>query len=122
MTHEIVGWLHGRRYNDSLSTGMAEMTTRNRLLVALVGVFCVQSFAGEKGLNAGDMDPDLVGRDIHNHAVRLTSFRDKVVVVSFFATWCEPCRKELPMLEALQRVGADKGLQVIAVNWKEDRE
>lgn len=67
------------------------------------------------------MAPDLVGRDINNNAVRLTSLRGKVVVVSFFASWCEPCRKELPMLENLQRAAADKGLQVIAVNWKEDK-
>ena len=99
------------------------MTTGNRFLLTLICLFGVQAFAAEKPqlLEAGDMAPDLVGRDINNNVVRLTSLRDKVVVVSFFASWCEPCRRELPMLEQLQRAGAEKGLQVIAVNWKEDR-
>lgn len=39
----------------------------------------------------------------------------KVVLVSFFATWCFPCLSELPTLEALQRAHGERGLQVVAI-------
>jgi thiol-disulfide isomerase/thioredoxin len=93
------------------------------LLLLLIGALAgVPSFAAQPPpLKAGDAAPDLLGKDEQRNAVRLIQYRGKVVVVSFFASWCEPCRKELPMLESLQRAGADKGLQVIAVDWNEDR-
>lgn len=40
----------------------------------------------------------------------------KIVVVSFWASWCGPCRKELPMLDALQKHAGNDFLQIIAVN------
>jgi thiol-disulfide isomerase/thioredoxin len=49
----------------------------------------------------------------------LDSFRGKVVLVSFWATWCPPCRRELPLLERLQRVVDPKSLEVVAVSIDE---
>jgi thiol-disulfide isomerase/thioredoxin len=63
--------------------------------------------------DGGDWTAPSVG--CSRNAVRLTQYRGKVVVVSFFASWRGPCRKELPMLESLQCAGADNGLLVIAV-------
>lgn len=94
-----------------------------RFLVALVivGASLPPAFAAERPkLQVGVAAPDFLGRDTQGKQVRLSSYRDKVVIVSFFASWCEPCRKELPILENLQRAGASKGLQVIAIDLKED--
>src|SRR6267154_960475 len=99
------------------------MTSAHRFLAALViGGSCLLPALAAKppAPRVGDAAPDLLGRDFEGKEVRLSGFRDKVVVVSFFATWCEPCRKELPMLETLQRAGASNGLQVIAIDLKED--
>lgn len=99
------------------------MTSAHRLLAALVVGSCFLLPAlGAKPPKpqVGDVAPDLLGRDFQGKEVRLSGFPEKVVVVSFFATWCEPCRKELPILESLQRAGASKGLQVVAVDLKED--
>lgn len=53
---------------------------------------------------------------------RLRDLRGKVVLVSFWATWCGPCQAELPGLEDLHDELADKGLVVLAVNRQENRE
>lgn len=47
--------------------------------------------------------------------VEATQFKGKVLVVSFWASWCGPCRAELPVLEGIQRVGKER-VQVVVVN------
>jgi thiol-disulfide isomerase/thioredoxin len=44
----------------------------------------------------------------------------KVVLVSFFASWCEPCRKELPLLVQLDRMYRDRGLRVVSIDIEDD--
>jgi peroxiredoxin len=58
--------------------------------------------------------PDLTGKKI-----RLKDFRGKVVFLNFFATWCVPCRLEMPAMEWLYRTYRDKGLAVVAVGIRE---
>lgn len=55
---------------------------------------------------------------------QLADFKGKVVVLDFYATWCEPCRAETPRLVELQRQYAAQGLQVIGLNvgGEDDRE
>jgi cytochrome c biogenesis protein CcmG, thiol:disulfide interchange protein DsbE len=55
--------------------------------------------------------PDLSGREVD-----LGSFRGEVVLVNFWATWCEPCREEMPSLQRLEKKLAGKPFRVVAVN------
>jgi len=88
----------------------------------LLLVVCCSSFAwGPEPLKVGDVAPDWLGKDHADVPVTVSEYRGKVIVVSFWASWCTPCRKELDTLERLQRVAGAKGVQVVAVNWKEDR-
>jgi thiol-disulfide isomerase/thioredoxin len=53
--------------------------------------------------------------------VRLGGLRGHVVLVNVWATWCAPCREEMPALDALARELGPQGLVVLGVNYKEDR-
>ncbi|MFZ3127359.1 MAG: TlpA disulfide reductase family protein [Rhodoferax sp.] len=63
--------------------------------------------------------PALQASDLTGKVWRLADLRGKAVLINFWASWCEPCRAEMPSLQALaQRQGAQK-LVVLAVNFKE---
>ena len=55
-------------------------------------------------------------RDINGEPISLADFKGKVVILDFWATWCPPCRKEIPGLVTLQRRYQDKGLVIIGVS------
>jgi thiol-disulfide isomerase/thioredoxin len=60
--------------------------------------------------------PDLVFKDVDGHERKLADWRGRTVLLNLWATWCVPCRKEMPALDALQHdLGGDK-FEVIAIN------
>ncbi len=61
--------------------------------------------------------PPLVLRDLRGRAVRLTDYKGKVVLINFWATWCPPCRAEMPDLVRWQREYRGRGLQIIGVTY-----
>ncbi|MEM9463398.1 MAG: redoxin family protein [Myxococcota bacterium] len=54
--------------------------------------------------------------DLKGKTVKLEDYRGKVVLVTFWATWCGPCKKEMPELEKFQQANRDKGVEVLAIN------
>ncbi|WP_431264569.1 TlpA family protein disulfide reductase [Roseateles chitinivorans] len=72
-----------------------------------------------EGLTQGDLAPERLGRTLGGDELSLATHRGQIVVVTFWATWCPYCLKELPQLESLQNVAKGR-LRVIAVNT-EDR-
>jgi thiol-disulfide isomerase/thioredoxin len=63
--------------------------------------------------------PALSGTDFLGKSWRLAELRGKAVLVNFWASWCEPCRAEMPSLEALAQFYGPEKLVVLAVNFKE---
>lgn len=64
--------------------------------------------------------PDVAIKDLDGRDVRLADYRGKVVLVNFWATWCEPCRIEIPwMIEFQQKYGA-RGFTVLGVAMDEE--
>ncbi len=69
----------------------------------------------------GDVPPNALGKESRSgEELRVDAQRGKVLIVSFWASWCGPCLQELPILEGLQQqVSADR-LRVVAINYQED--
>jgi thiol-disulfide isomerase/thioredoxin len=61
--------------------------------------------------------PKLELNDVEGRALRLGDYKGKVVLLNFWATWCAPCRAEMPDLVKWQREYKSKGLQVIGVTY-----
>lgn len=83
------------------------------LLVVLALAGAAQAAPGP-----GDIAPVQLGRTLDGDPVSLADYPGKVVVVSFWATWCPYCLKELPILENIQNA-AKGAAQVVAVNTEE---
>ena len=60
-------------------------------------------------------------RDVNGRTVRLSAYQGKVVLINFWATWCPPCRAEMPDLIRLQREHAKNGLQIIGITYPPER-
>lgn len=69
----------------------------------------------------GELPPDALGKDRAGNEQTVSQHRGKVVIVTFWASWCAPCRRELPVLGQFQRAVGKDALEVIAINVKEPR-
>ena len=61
--------------------------------------------------------PIMVVRDINGRSFSLSDYKGKVVLLNFWATWCPPCRAEVPELVRWQKIYRGRGLQVIGVTY-----
>ena len=66
--------------------------------------------------------PDVSLQTEQGAQVRLASFKGKVVLIDFWASWCVPCKTSFPALDALYREFEPRGLEVLAVNLDERRQ
>ncbi|MBL7074465.1 TlpA family protein disulfide reductase [candidate division KSB1 bacterium] len=72
---------------------------------------------GTSTINLTDLvtAPDFILKDLNGKEHRLLDYRDKVVILDFWATWCGPCRMEIPHFINLQKEFGDKGFQMIGI-------
>ena len=75
---------------------------------------------GVRALDAGAKMPEIGLNDLDGKPVNLASLAGKVVVLDFWATWCAPCKEELPVLQKLYQKYAAKGLVVVGVSVDKD--
>ncbi|OGV99693.1 MAG: hypothetical protein A3D20_02545 [Nitrospinae bacterium RIFCSPHIGHO2_02_FULL_39_82] len=79
-------------------------------------------------VNIGDYAPDFILTDLNNKNIALSGYKGKKVILNFWATWCPPCVKEMPLLQEINtshlspssKVGEEGGVEVIGVNYNED--
>jgi len=99
------------------------MANRRGLRIALgaaaVGVVAAVGLA-RLGSGGPKLAPDFVGTDLHGQRVRLSALRGKVVLLNLWATWCPPCRDEMPSLERLYTRLRGRDFEVLAVSEDED--
>jgi peroxiredoxin len=90
--------------------------------LALVGAVIAGTAATAwAGVGKGQKAPDFALPTLKGPTLSLASLRGKVVLVDFWAQWCEPCKKELPELDKLAKSYAGKGVVVLAVNIDKQR-
>jgi cytochrome c-type biogenesis protein len=88
--------------------------------VARLGVAFLLALSACKNVppasGAGQSAPSFTAQDLDGKPVALADLRGKVVVLNEWATWCEPCRGEIPQLEALHREFESQGLVMVGVS------
>jgi len=93
---------------------------RHRFLVLLAALLVVSGVeAAELRAWTGGATPPLALQDLSGKAHDLADYRGKVVLVNFWATWCEPCRAEMPSIDRLRRSLDGRPFEVLAVNLAE---
>jgi cytochrome c biogenesis protein CcmG/thiol:disulfide interchange protein DsbE len=75
--------------------------------------------AAPQWINVGNRARDFTLSSLDGSEVSLSDYRGDVVLVNFWATWCAPCRAEIPALEAAYQARKDDGLVVLGVNIQE---
>lgn len=104
--------------------------TRAKIIVpllfvaGLILVYMIQNpFQGEiKHAEEGGPVPDFQLQDLQGKDVRLSDFRGKIVFLNFWATWCPPCREEMPSMEELYRAMRGRPFVMLAVSVDNDPE
>ena len=107
---------------------MKHRTLFMRAAVFLLAVASLSRVSAADGASAALMPvpsehaspPALVLNDLNGDRLSLDDFSGKVLLVNFWATWCPPCVKELPSMQAVRRQLAGEPFEVIAVNVGED--
>lgn len=91
-------------------------------LVLLLSLsFTAIASSASSGPAVGSIAPDFKARNIlTGEKIPLSSQRGKIVIVTFWASWCAPCRRELPILEKAQEVVGKDKLTVFAMSYREN--
>jgi thiol-disulfide isomerase/thioredoxin len=87
-------------------------------IAALLGALLLVIFFVPRALaiGAGSLAPEIGLKDLSGRGVSITSLKGKVVLVDFWASWCAPCREELPVLESLYKKYRGRGFEIVGVN------
>jgi peroxiredoxin len=64
--------------------------------------------------------PDFTLADTEGKEHTLSDYQGKVVIINFWATWCAPCRKEMPSMQRAWEKLRDKNVAMLAINWGDD--
>ncbi len=75
--------------------------------------------ASEEGTQIGNRAPDFELQDLDGQSISLSSLRGSPVMLNFWASWCPPCRYEMPFIQEVYDEWSDKGLMVLAINLEE---
>jgi len=92
------------------------------LVGSLLLIACESAKLEPDSLTLGEAFPDLTITTLTGEAISLKSLQGKVVLLNVWATWCPPCRKELPSLEKLGRILNEQPFEVVGMSIDNDYE
>src|SRR2546428_1778437 len=93
-----------------------------RYLTSVIMGFVLLGLLGMAGRPplVGSPAPEIALKDLQGQEVRLSDLHGKIVLLNFWATWCKPCKEEMPAMQASFDKLRDQGFVVLAVNELED--
>ena len=97
------------------------MKRMKKRLVALL-LMCTTTAGTTLGQQTGEPAPDFTGQTLTDEAIQLSDYAGRVVLLDFWASWCSPCREEMPFLIDLYHEHRDDAFEVIAINVDTDLE
>jgi thiol-disulfide isomerase/thioredoxin len=97
---------------------MGKLMIKRNASMTLLLCLSLATLAAGQGTNAPARDPKII--DAQGFQKLLEEYRGKPLLVTFWATWCEPCRDEYPMLNELAKQYGPQGLKVVGVNLDDD--
>jgi peroxiredoxin len=95
------------------------------LLLVLALTACAasgDSGGAQTGISQGQVAPDFSLETLEGGKVSLSDYRGQIVLLNFWATWCAPCRAEIPAIEAVLEARQGQEFVVLGVNYQESRE
>ncbi len=98
--------------------GLRTTVPGTSLLGAILVIFTVSTLAASS--LEGQVAPDFVLRSATGENLRLSEYRGDVVLINFWATWCGPCRQEMPLLDDLYGRYQRVGFNLLGINIDED--
>jgi peroxiredoxin len=95
------------------------------IIAVLAGIYFLARRQAKQGgstaaVSQNSLAPDFSLIDLDGQNLKLSSYRGKVVILDFWATWCDPCRDEIPHFVEMQNKYRGQGLQIIGVSMDDD--
>ncbi|MDP2562861.1 TlpA disulfide reductase family protein [Psychrobium sp. 1_MG-2023] len=91
-----------------------------KIVTQLMAALMVLMVSAANASEEKTMAQDFTLKSLSGENLRLQEMRGDVILVNFWATWCGPCRKEMPYLDELHQEFADLGFSVLGVNVEQD--
>jgi peroxiredoxin len=90
--------------------------------LCLIGLYVAsrRSASRPKPTASGNLAPDFIVTDLDGRKLTLSDYKGKVVLLDFWATWCTPCREEIPHFVEMQNKYGPQGFQVIGISMDDD--
>ncbi len=101
---------------DIRNTNLTNTKTAEKTPTEVKSVNSQETPMQKIGLQKGNLPPDFELRTPEGQIIRLSDLKGKKVILNFWATWCPPCRLEMPDMEKFYKKQKSKGIEILAVN------